>query len=674
MPLGQDTLRFFFCAVLVVSLIAAAGSAVQSQEEEVPPEKGVILDEEDWHKIDDTKIFNAHRTNPNANDYVVGDNRSPEERQEYPEDTEPYQWLDSIKGTNRDRVDEIQKQYDFTYDTTFPVMEYPENEEYKKRPLRGNKYELAEIYRYAFLNFTEQYLGDRESSNRTANSPATESGDFVKDAHATIVGIPGSATFKTDLDYDGTRIVPEYGHIYMYNDYRVEVNESTHCERKDEKTRICREEKLLDHGVSEHYLRFLTDEAKQIRRVGGQSGIAGYCCIRGYGRVSFTAVARPFATVRIVETEFKKDPEKYNTTDWVEVSRSEHTETETLHVSDNVIAYRMGNMSVRQQVFDGPKNQINISFQNKGSGIPDGMDDNFAPFMWRKLEFDHGGTITNVWRVFSIAENQSVLKHFENNTQLGNGSTNEGSPDSGFDDVETIDGPVFPRLHIVPREPIPRQEQVNGRVIADKELALSNGDIPLHSNNVLSLVDRSETYKSFYLTKAAGEVTNATDIMGNEIRVNTSYWGTRPPIVFTSEEEGRVIMQFWRQVSCTRSGCSGMALAYKDVRIDGGVKRTGTTDENGFLVIEAESPKVTVHYDGWDIIGFDSDIGEGRSADWYHRGIHAKIIDYEQTVDVSKSSPSGEELFIAFMSRLRIVAGFLAVLIPIYWTAKQLRN
>jgi hypothetical protein len=713
--------------VALVAIIAPVGgsnitiSEQEGNQEPIPPEKGIILDDDDWHKINDTQIFDAHRENPNEIKNWSDSSVQKYEEEAWEYNIEPYERIDLISGMNRSRVKEIQKRFDFIYETTFPTMTYPEhNETAAEHPYRGNEYDLDEIYFYEFQNFTEQYLGNLSVSNRTEDSPPPRSGKYIKDAHSTIVGVPGSATVKTTSEkFNGERIVPENGRVFVYMDYRVQINESTQCELVAEDRRVCREEKFESTSIKKHTVKFSTTKNSTITYLGDtQSGVSSYCCIAGHREVSFTTLAKPKVVVNVSKSEYQRKTTEDGEYQWVQVSQSYREETETLTVQDHLTAYRLGNTTVRQQVFEGgsafegtyqgTENQIDISFKRNGSGIPNSTAEDITPFMWQKLHFSNGGTIKNVWQVYSAADNQSALMYYSEKNESGAGEENGGGSSSSSGGsvrkVEKIDGPVFPDLYVAPTQAKPLMSGIEASLHPeDSNIArFSTYKLDKHENNVLTWANNTETYGSFYLMNDRAEIEYATDIAGNKIPVNTSYWDIGSPTMdvfgrnydnlyegrrfgsietgIDPGEDGRVMLVLWEWGPDDYSqdpwaeDAPYIPLRHETLDLQGTVRNTATTTERGIVVIRPVERKVKISYKGWNVIGHTGDIGKGKASPHYYDHIHQRIGSKVWYFDVKTERADPSTLVSAFVNRIRLVVGFVVLLLPMYWTARALRK
>jgi hypothetical protein len=729
----KQRLKIIAIIVLVAIIVPAGGSNIEIANQEgvqegIPPEKGVVLDNKDWHKINDTRIFNTYRENPKEIKDWKDESVHPYENQSWEYNIEPYEQISRISGMNRSRVNEIQKRFDFIYDTTFPKIEYPEhNQTAEELPYRGNEYDLHEIYYYEFQNFTAQYLGNLSVSNRTEDSPPPQSGEYIKDAHSTIVGVPGSGTVKTTAEkFDGERIVPENGRVFVYMDYRIEVNESTQCERVTEDRRICRQEKFENTSIKKHTVKFSTTKNSTLTFLGDtQSGVATYCCIKGHREVSFTTLAKPKVVVNVSESEYERQTTEEGEYQWVQVSQSYREETEILAVQDHMTAYRLGNTTVRQQVFEGggqftsistyPTNQIDVSFRRSSTGEPESRSSDITPYMWQELEFTNGGTIKNIWQIYSAADNQSALMYYskEKGSSKNSGQTGDSSSSGGpVRKIKEIDGPVFPELYIAPTRAKPLLNDLDAQIYPQESRIsrVPTYQLSKHENNSLTWANTSEGYESFYLLGSLGEIKSVTNIAGNEVPVNTSYWDIDMPEldilygrdydnVYTSRDfgssergidpveagasDGRVMLAFWRwapddyEDNPWEKGYH--PLKYETLDLEGTVRNTATTNEKGVIFIRPVEDKVKISYKGgWKVIGHKGDIGAGREADDYYDHLDKKIGDAVWFFDVKSEKRGPTEkintLVSAFVNRLRLLFAFLAVLGPMYWTARAYRR
>lgn len=588
--------RFLFACVLLASLVVVGVSAeiVGAQDnDKQSPEEYAVWTESGWHQFPDTQIFHAGRENTGDNQY----------------EGDYYQSLEHIRGKTREDVSSIQGQYDFFYESTFPVMKYDGKGNSGVGSDDGTHYALANIHGEVFQKWNDTAVGNNQYSSRTSLSPPPEDGDYIHDAHVTIDGVLGSAMLHTDAA-PSKRIFPKQSLVLQYGDFRLNLPEDD-CQITGDR-QVCQEYELVDRGFKDQTLSMIgQSDVAEFDISDGWNAEVSYCCPDIYGQVVLKVESTAYVEIKETETEYEKNDDGR----WEILQQSQQTIDEEIQVRDSLQGYRLGQITLRQEVFEYPsKDRKQIRFQiQDGNGNPAGsLSEDFAAYLWQSLEFSHGGSLNNVWGVYSVAQEYPRFNHTK-------------------DGVETLDdeGPVYPRLAITPQHKQIRQSEAYARLVVGDAVTTSETAVSFSDRSIsLSVPDGSQTYSEFYLRDAPSEIVGGTTIAGGDVTIDTQHYQLeQPELTGTELENGNVEFKL--------TGPNGEPLAGEPLTIEGGLRDSVTVDENGTVKISPEGEFITATYNGF-AISQEEDNGLGTVE---INGDTRWFVDAETRVELSDSSP-----------------------------------
>jgi len=616
------------CLSIVISF-AISGSATSAftSVQENSPEKNLIEGDTDWHKHPDTKIFDSGGNNSGEEIYVGT----------------YYQNLGNIRGKERPFVNKVQRQYDFFYNTTSPVMRYAGNKSLGGES-PGDKYGLSLLHSHEFRHFVTKHTGGAELSNRTDNSPAPAQGEYIKDAHITVEGIIGSATIQTNTDVNGLRVVPYGGAVLQWGDFRVNVTEQKQCKRNDTH-RMCTETELLDQRMENNRLVVHGDNDTEKVDAGERYwAVLPYGDLEGYGGVAFRGRADAVVEIEFTNTTYKRDSDGGG---WELVDKTVEIKEERLALSDSTSRYRIGDVQIKQYVIREPdedKMHLRLALQTESGEEVSNPDKHPSAFLWQLLSFEHGGSLKNIWGVYSVANEFQMHQYTE-------------------DEIKSEDGPVYPELYITPRYKFVKDRHGGGtKVVGNITSVTQSGFSVAHGNIVLQTPNSSQTYSELYLTNAISEVEAVTSITKSRIPVDT--------------ERGELVEPKLKAKKINENGAefrltdpNGEPLGGRTLYLDGAVRANVTLDEDGTARVIADGSEVTATFHGFSIAG----VGTDELEDATSKNGSKYYTEATETVRFESSLPLSNYLF-SIAQGFATLSGILVVLTLFWWAAQTFRH
>lgn len=611
-------------SLLAFTISSTGAGLTTSLQEDEPPEQQVV-ENEDWRNYNDTRVFHAGRNNEGEGIY----------------EGQYYQNLENVRDKNREEVNQIQEQFDFFYKTTRPVMKYSSTDD-DERQGYGNKYSLMDIQHYEFLDLVSGALGNQNSSNSTIQSPPLRSGEnYIEDAHVTISAVRGSGEFQTDNVIQGYRILPKFGGVYQFADFRVNVSEKS-CDivetNKSDK-KICYNETVQEQTIKDHQL-IISGKNDSERKKFGESyiGIAGYGKLKSYGEIAFRARAKANVTVKIIRTVYNETG--YD--EWELQEKNTTTVTEEVQLRDSVSGYRIGDIRIKQYVFNHPDKQtkqLALTWQTlNGTPIDDDIRERISPYLWQELTSESGGKIKNVWGVYSIGTEYQGYTNYK-------------------DRVEEFDGPIYPEVFITTRYRRVQNKLNHGRLVPGNRTLITKNDANIkHTNVTLQAANRSSISQNIYVLKTYSEIESATGITGNSIPVNTSYKTIKSSQLTATKVDNNT-------VEFKLMGSDGVPLTGEQIIVDGAYEQVVTIGENGTARVKVYEESVSAVYRGFVLPDTDKD-ARGvivRDGEKHFYGGSEALVKTEQRIPLSSQIITTWNWAAAIIPLLIILGTFVAV-------------